>query len=279
MQGLLKLPRALLAAVLFCAAIFAGVASADVVVPPLKAHVTDLTSTLTSEQTAALEAKIAAFEQRKGSQVAVLLVPATAPETIAQYGIKVAEQWKLGRKGVDDGAILIIAKDERKLRIEVGRGLEGALPDAIAKRIVAEDIVPLFKQGQFNAGINAGVDRMLKVIDGEPLPEVKGGGWSSSASADDALGWGAMLVVFLGGLLRWIFGALFGSLIAGGIAAGVALFLGLEMAVSLIVGGFVALLCLIGFLMLGFGGGGGLGGGNWGGGGGDFGGGGASGSW
>ena len=181
------------------------------------------------------EAKLAAFEQRKGSQVAVLLVPATAPETIEQFGIRVAEKWKLGRKGVDDGAILIVAKEERKLRIEVGRGLEGVLPDAVAKRIIADDIVPRFKQGDFNAGVNAGVDRMIKVIDGEPLPAPKASGWESAAS-DDALGWGALLVVFFGGLLRSIFGAFFGSLIAGGIAAGVAIFLGLEMAASLIVG-------------------------------------------
>ena len=221
------------------------------------------------------EAKLAAFEQRKGSQVAVLLVPATAPETIEQFGIRVAEKWKLGRKGVDDGAILIVAKEERKLRIEVGRGLEGVLPDAVAKRIIADDIVPRFKQGDFNAGVNAGVDRMIKVIDGEPLPAPKASGWESAAS-DDALGWGALLVVFFGGLLRSIFGAFFGSLIAGGIAAGVAIFLGLEMAASLIVGVMVALFCLIGFSMLGLGGGGG---GSWSGGGGDFSGGGASGSW
>lgn len=272
-----KLPRVLLAAVLFCAAVFAPLALADVEVPPLKTRVTDLTATLTSEQAAALEAKLAAFEQRKGSQVAVLLVPATAPETIEQFGIKVAEKWKLGRKGVDDGAILIIAKDERKLRIEVGRGLEGALPDAIAKRIIADDIVPLFKQGNFGAGINAGVDRILKVIDGEPLPDAKASGWASGNS-EDALGWGALLVVFFGGLLRSLFGAFFGSLIAGGIAAGVAIFLGVETAVALIIGVMVWLFCLIGFSMLGLGGGGGLGG-SWGGGGGDFGGGGASGSW
>ena len=269
MHGLVKLPRVMLAAVLFCAAVFTGPAVADVAVPPLKARVTDLTATLTGEQTAVLEAKLAAFEQRKGSQVAVLLLPTTQPETIEQFGIKVAEKWKLGRKGIDDGAILIIAKDERKLRIEVGRGLEGALPDAIAKRIVADDIVPLFKQGDYNAGINAGVDRIIKVIDGEPLPDAKGSGWSGG-NTDDIPGWAGLLVVFLGGLLRWMFGAFFGALITGGIAAGVALFLGVEMAVGLVIGGFVALLSLIGFSMLGFGGGG-LGGGSWGGG--------ASGSW
>jgi uncharacterized protein len=271
----LKLPRVLLAAVLVLTALLPVARAADVAVPPLKTRVTDLTATLSAEQTAALESKLAAFEQRKGSQIAVLLVPATQPETIEQYGIRVAGQWKLGRKGVDDGAILLIAKDERKLRIEVGRGLEGALPDAIAKRIVADDIVPLFKQGDINAGVNAGVDRIIKVIDGEPLPDVKGSGWSVD-NADDMPGWAGLLVVFLGGLLRWMFGAFFGALITGGITAGVALFLGVETAVALIVGGIVALLCLIGFSMLG---GGGLGGGSWGGGGGDFGGGGASGSW
>ena len=280
MPRLRQLPRVMLAAVLFGAALFAvspvvSVVFAEIAVPALKSRVTDLTATLSADEAAALESKLAAFEQRKGSQLAVLIVPTTQPETIEQYGIRVAEQWKLGRKGVDDGVLLLIATDDRKLRIEVGHGLEGALPDAIAKRIVADDIVPLFKQGDINAGINAGVDRILKVIDGEPLPDAKAGGWSDG-SADDVPGWAGLLVVFFGGVLRWMFGAFFGALITGTIAASVAIFLGLETAVALIVGGIVAFLCLIGFSIFG---GGGLGGGSWGGGGGSFGGGGASGSW
>ncbi|HEX6829605.1 MAG TPA: YgcG family protein, partial [Burkholderiales bacterium] len=143
---------------------------AEVPVPPLQARVTDLTGTLTREQQAALERKLAAFEQKKGSQLAVLVVPTTRPETIEQYSIRVAEQWKLGRKGVDDGALLLVAKEDRELRIEVGYGLEGVLPDAIAKRIVSEVIVPRLRQGDLYGGIEAGVSRMISVIEGEPLP-------------------------------------------------------------------------------------------------------------
>ena len=173
MRGFVRLPRALLAAVLFFVQMTAPAAAADVAIPTLKARVTDLTATLTAEQTAALESKLAVFEQRKGSQLAVLLVPTTEPETVEQYSIRVVDQWKLGRKGVDDGVLLLIVKNDRKLRIEVGRGLEGALPDAIAKRIIDEYLVPPFKKGDFNGGINAAVERIIKVVDGEPLPAPK----------------------------------------------------------------------------------------------------------
>src|SRR6185369_8890070 len=161
--------RVLLAITLFTAAF----ALADVAVPPLKARVTDLTGTLSAQQQATLEQTLAAFEQRKGSQIAVLLVPTTQPESVEEYAVRVEEKWKLGRKGVDDGALLLIAKNDRKLRIEVGYGLEGVLNDATAKRIIADEITPRFKQGDFNGGITAGVERMMKVIDGEPLPPPK----------------------------------------------------------------------------------------------------------
>jgi uncharacterized protein len=282
MHGFVKLPRAILAAVLFClmSVVLMYPASADVAIPPLKERVTDLTATLTAGQRAALESKLAAFEQKKGSQLAVLLVPTTLPETVEQYSMRVVEQWKLGRKDVDDGVLLLIAKDDRKLRIEVGRGLEGALPDAIAKRIIDEYIVPLFKQGDFNGGVNAGVDRIVKIMDGEPLPapRAKSGGASSSVTIDDSLTWGAILVVFLGGFLRSIFGAFLGSLIAGGIAGVAASFLGAGIVGGVIVGIVVFVLCLVGISFLG-GGGGGSSGSSWGGGGGGFSGGGASGSW
>src|SRR5688572_31953205 len=147
-----------------------GLAWAQVAVPPLTARVTDLTGTLTREQRVGLERSLEAFEARKGSQIAVLLVPTTAPEAIEQYALRVAEQWKIGRKKVDDGAILVVAKDDRALRIEVGYGLEGALNDATANRIIRELIVPRFREGDFYGGINAGLDRMMRVIDGEPLP-------------------------------------------------------------------------------------------------------------
>ena len=282
-RGFLTLPRVTLAAVLFFSPLLAAVAWADVAIPTLKARVTDLTATLTVEQTSALESKLAAFEQRKGSQLAVLLVPTTQPETVEQYSIRVTDQWKLGRKGVDDGVLLLIAKDDRKLRIEVGRGLEGALPDAIGKRIIDEYIVAPFKQGDFNGGVNAGVDRIIKVVDGEPLPAPKaaksnGSGASSGINMQDSLGWGALLVVFLGGILRAIFGVFVGSLIAGVVAGVAAVFLGVGAVFSFVAGIVVFVLSLIGISFFG-GGGGGSSVGSWGGGGGGFGGGGASGSW
>ncbi|MFO1430431.1 MAG: YgcG family protein [Candidatus Competibacteraceae bacterium] len=143
---------------------------ADVAVPPLTARVTDLAGLLTPAQRTALESRLQAFEAAKGSQIAVLIVPTTRPETVEQYALRVAEAWKLGRKGVDDGALLLVAKDDRTLRIEVGYGLEGVLNDATAKRITNEIIVPAFKQGRFYEGIDAGVERMIRVIEGEPLP-------------------------------------------------------------------------------------------------------------
>ena len=282
MRGVIKLPRAILAAVLFGASLLAVAAWADVAVPPLKARVTDLTATLTVEQRTALENKLAAFEQKKGAQLAVLLVLTTQPETVEQYGIRVAEQWKLGRKGVDDGALLLIAKNDRALRIEVGRGLEGALPDAIGKRIVAETIAPLFKQGDFNGGINAGVDRIIKVLEGEPLPAPTAprSGGTPNISSGDALTWGGFLVVFLGGFLRWIFGTFLGSLIAGAVAGGAAYFLGAGVMVGAVVGVIVFFASLLGLSFFGGGNSGGhSSGGSWGGGGGTFGGGGASGRW
>jgi uncharacterized protein len=139
-------------------------------IPPYSARVVDLTGTLTAGQQAALEQKLKAFEERKGSQIAVLMVPTTEPEDIDQYSIRVADAWKPGRKKVDDGVILLIAKNDRKMRIEVGYGLEGALTDALTRRIREETITPLFRQGDFAGGIDAGVDQMIRVIDGEQLP-------------------------------------------------------------------------------------------------------------
>ena len=145
-------------------------AHAQIPLPRLEARVTDLTGTLTAAQQSALEDKLAAFEARKGAQIAVLILPTTEPEDIAQFGIRLAESWKIGRKASDDGVILIVAKGDRTMRIEAGQGLEGALTDATSNRIINDTIAPLFKQGDFNAGINAGLDQMIRVIDGEPLP-------------------------------------------------------------------------------------------------------------
>lgn len=285
----LRLPRALLAAVLFWLSLLASASAwAQVAVPPLQARVTDLTRTLSPADITALEQKLAAFEQRKGSQIAVLITPTTQPETIEQYAIRVAEQWKLGRKGVDDGVLVLVAMNDRGLRIEVGRGLEGVLPDAAAKRIISDTMAPLFKQGNFAGGINAGVDRMIRVVDGEPLPPPRPENRGASQQFDlgSALVWGALLVLFVGGILRRMFGRFFGSAITGGVAGTAASFLGAGVAGGAVLGFVVFFVSLIGLANLARGGGGWSsggggwgGGGGWSGGGGDFGGGGASGNW
>lgn len=200
------------------ALLLAVVVPAEVPVPALAARVTDLTGTLAAGEAAALEQKLAAFEQRKGTQIAVLVVATTAPETIEQFGIRVAEAWRLGRKGVDDGVLLLIAKDDRTLRIEVGYGLEGVLPDATARRIIDEFIVPHFRAGDFAGGIDAGLERIMALIDGEPLPEPvrsrgRGGGLEGLGAA--------LPVVFIftltfGTLLKRLMGQLPGALATGG---------------------------------------------------------------
>lgn len=253
---------------------------AEVAVPPLKARVTDLTGTLTADQKAALEETLQAFENKKGSQIAVLLVPSTEPESIEQYSIRVAEKWKLGRKGVDDGVLLLIAKDDRTLRIEVGYGLEGVLTDIASKRIVSDIIVPHLKDGDFYQGITAGVDRMIRLVDGEPLPApAPQENWDGNF--DDILPFAVMAGLFGGKLLRLFLGALLGSLLTFGIVTGAAwLMLGVLIP-AVLIGVFATAFSFANFRGgSGFGGGGGFGGGSSGGfsgGGGGFGGGGASG--
>src|SRR3979409_168145 len=162
--------RAFLLALLLC---WASIAFADVAVPPLSGRVVDKTGTLSSGDIASLTQTLQNLEARKGSQVAVLIVPTTAPESIEQYSIRVAEAWKIGRRKVDDGALVVVAKDDRKLRIEVGYGLEGALTDVTSKRIIDEIITPRFRGGDFAGGISAGVGRIVRVIEGERLPAVE----------------------------------------------------------------------------------------------------------
>ncbi|MBM4221900.1 MAG: YgcG family protein, partial [Gammaproteobacteria bacterium] len=145
-------------------------------VPALTGRVVDGTGTLSAGEQSVLEEKLAALEQRKGSQIVVLLVPTVRPEAIEQFSLRVVEAWKPGRKGVDDGALLLVAKDDREIRIEVGYGLEGAIPDATANRIIDEFILPRFRDGDFAGGIAAGVDRLIGLIDGEALPEPAAGG-------------------------------------------------------------------------------------------------------
>jgi len=263
-------------------------------VPPLHARVTDLTGSLKPDEIAHLEQKLAAFEARKGSQVAVLIVPTTQPETIEQYSIRVVEQWKLGRKGVDDGALLLVAKDDRALRIEVGYGLEGVLPDAVGKRVVDEVIVPRFRSGDFYGGIDAGVDAIIKVVDREPLPAPQKQWRSTSNLSRDSLPSvfvvGILLVFVVGGILRTLIGSLPAAGVIGGLAGVIAWLLVSSISAAAIAGLIAFLFTLMGGAARsgrggygGFGGGGfgggGFGGGGFGGGGGGFGGGGASGRW
>ena len=280
------LPQALLAAALLFAPQFAA---AQILVPLLKARVTDLTATLSPQQQAAIERTLAAFEARKGSQIAVLLVPTTQPEVIEQFSIRVVEQWKLGRKGTADGVLLLIAKDDRKMRIEVGRGLEGVLPDITAKRIIAEIIAPKFKQGDFHGGISAGVERMIAVIDGEPLPPPKASNQIRDfGDLETLLIVSLMLVVFVGSVLRAIFGRVVGAGIVGGFLGIAAWLISSLLFIGILVGIVAFMFALFGGTRGGWGGysaggwssGGGSGdGGGFSGGGGDFGGGGSSGSW
>jgi uncharacterized protein len=258
---------------------------AEVAVPDLNRRVTDLTGTLTPDTVNRLETTLAQFESAKGSQIAVLMLPTTRPEDIAEYGIRVAEQWKVGRKGVDDGAILIVAKDDRRVRIEVGYGLEGVLSDAVTKRIIEEDITPRFRQGDFSGGVEAGVSRMMRLIEGEPLPPPKA---NTQGGVDAFMDRGLLFIIvgiFAGSLLRMLFGKGTGSVVGALGAGGLAWFF----SGLLFVGIVVAVIVLLGILGGGRGGGGGwssggFGGSSWGGGGfsgggGGFGGGGSSGSW
>ena len=278
-------------------------------IPKLGARVTDLTGTLTAEQQNALEQKLAAFESAKGSQLAVLIVPSTQPEEIEQYSIRVVEQWKLGRgvvngKRVDDGALLLIAKNDHRVRIEVGYGLEGVLPDAVANRIVSETITPQFRAGNFYGGIEGGLEQMMKVIEGEPLPPPEHQWQGRNHGSGSGILPQLLFAVLIGAVvLRAIFGRTLGSALAG-VGAGLLTYLA---GYALLLSGLAALGVFLGALLLGLGGagsgwssgrgglggwggigggfggggfgGGGFGGGGFSGGGGGFGGGGASGSW
>lgn len=284
MNPLHALRTALGALLLFALLLCGFSAKAEVAVPPV-ARVSDQTGTLTPADVAALERTLADFEALRGSQIAVLMVPSTAPETVEQYALRVAEAWKLGRKGVDDGVLLLVAKNDRALRIEVGYGLEGVLTDIAAKRIVSDVIAPRFREGDYAGGLRAGVDRMMRLIEGEPLPPPK------RASSDGQGGleqYAPLLLVVafgLGGVLRAMLGRLPGALATGGVVGFIA-WIVIGLLPVAIFAGIVAL-----FITL-FGGGRGIGGGGWGGGyggggggggfsggGGGFGGGGASGRW
>jgi uncharacterized protein len=259
-------------------------------VPPLTARVTDLTGTLSAPERQALEAKLTAWESQTTNQLAVLIVPTTQPETVEQYGIRVAEAWKLGQKGRDNGVLFLVAKNDKRMRIEVGYGLEGNLPDVAARRIIGDTVAPLFSKGQFAAGIDAGVERIMRVASGDEPPPKE----PRRRVPSHGLDFGTIALIFLvavpvvGAMLRSILGNVGGGLAGAGVAGGaIWLFAG-----SLV---FAAIAGIIAFVLIAFtgfggrggpgmwipGGGGGWsgGGGGFSGGGGGFGGGGASGGW
>lgn len=284
--------RALIHLLGILALTFASAAGAadEVAVPPLSARVTDLTGTLSGSELASLEAELRAFEQRKGSQIAVLMLPSTQPETIEQYSIRVAERWKIGRAKADDGVILVVAKNDQRLRIEVGYGLEGAIPDVVAKRVIREVIAPHLLANDFYGGIREGTRTLMKLIEGEGLPAPARAQTPAVGDYQSLFVILLLVVVVAGGVLKAIFGRLFGSA-ATGVAAGfVAWMLAGAIGAAVIAGVVAFLMALMGagrsYYPGGFGGGGlrggggfGGGGGGFGGGGGGFGGGGASGSW
>lgn len=265
-------------------------AGAEVAIPALTTHVTDETATLTSEQRATLEQTLQVFEAKKGSQISVLIVPTTQPETIEQYSMRVVEQWQLGRKRVDDGVLLIVAKDDRTLRIEVGYGLEGALTDATSNRIIDETIVPRFQQGDFYGGVAAGVDSIMHVVNGEPLPPPQQHAGSASGQLARYLPILFVLTLVGGGVFRAVLGRLPGSVVTGGAVAAVAWLLSGTLFIAVVAGAIALAFTLLGSGLGAYAGGLAIGGppGRFGsgagrtifrGGGGGFGGGGASGRW
>jgi uncharacterized protein len=301
-------PRSSASRILFCFLATVGLfmavdafAADQQAVPDLHARVTDRTGTLDAHQQEALDHQLAELEQRKGSQLAILLVPTTQPEEIEQYSIRVVDAWRLGRKKVDDGVLLIVAKDDHRVRIEVGRGLEGAIPDAAAARIIREYITPKFREGDFYGGIEDAVGALTRLIDGEPLPPPLTDE-RAPRRRDVGAYLNAMIAVLIAAVwLRTMFGRLPGARRAGlvGVICGaIALFLtGVLLAalVAALIGAVIGLLSGGGGGFAGRGGWGGFGGGGFGGGsfggggfgggggfsggGGGFAGGGASGSW
>jgi uncharacterized protein len=277
------------AVILALSLLWSFAASADVGVPQLTGRVVDQTGTLSGDDIASLTERLKDLEARKGSQIAILIVPTTAPETIEQYTIRVAEAWKIGRKKIDDGALLVIAKDDHHLRIEVGYGLEGSLTDVTAHRIIDEVITPKFKAGDFAGGISDGIDRIIKVVEGEKLPAPEPPHWKQPSfyDSDAFMVFSLFGIVVLGGFLRGAFGSLIGASATGGIVAVAVWFITGLIVPALLAGAFGFVFVMFnrgGYSGGGYSGGGSSGGGSrdsggFSGGGGSFGGGGASGSW
>ena len=267
---------------------------ADTAVPKLARHVTDLTGTLTAAQVDQLDAQLVALEKAKGAQLVVLMVGSTESQAIEEYSLAVAEANKIGRKGTDDGVLLLVAKNDRRVRIEVGYGLEGAIPDAANARIIREYIAPKFRSNDYFGGITDAVGALTQLINGEPLPPPVQGAPSEEHAGpglQNSLMIGVFVALFLRSLLgrasTWIRTPL-GAVLTGGL-----LWLLVSMGAGILgalIGGVLMLLPggagrsiggggWGGFGGFGGGGGGGFGGGGFSGGGGSFGGGGASGSW
>jgi uncharacterized protein len=194
-------------------------AQADAPIPKLDRPVIDTTGTLDAASIASLEQQARALQQRKGSQLQVLMVPTTQPETIEQYTVRAFEQYKLGRKGVDDGVLVVVAKNDRRVRIEPGYGLEGAIPDAIANRVIQEYLVPKFRAGDYAGGLADGTAALTRLIDGEQLPppmaDNKGGGGRDSGQWFFAIFLSFIIATFVRGMFRWLPAALRGVVGAG----------------------------------------------------------------
>ena len=297
MKFIVSLFWALVCTVAACTGLVTGAYAQGVqAVPALTARVVDTTGTLDAAARQSLEAKLEALEQRKGSQVVVLIVPTTQPEDIASYANRVANEWKIGRKNVGDGVLVIIAKTDRKLRIEVAKTLEGALPDLATKQIIDEALAPGLKAGDYAGGLSAAIDQITLRIDGEALPAPKQG--NADKGGLNMLGEGfqwmdiAIFMLFAipigGAVAKAFFGNKLGAVVTGGAVGGLAFFI----TTSLVLAGFAFVAALLFTLLSSFGGlatgrhgrgggwtgGGGMGGGGFSsGGGGDFGGGGSSG--
>lgn len=274
-------------------------AQAQLAVPALSGHVIDHTGTLSAAQAQQLEAKLSAFEQSRGTQLVLLLVATTQPEDIASYSNRVANSWKIGRKEIGDGLLLIVAKDDRQVRIEVAKTLEGAIPDLAAKRVIDQAITPRFKQGDFAGGLGAAVDQLMALVTGEALPApvaAVGGGRAGFQWTDLAI-FMFFAVPVLGAVARSVLGNKLGSLATGGVVGGIAWFATTSLVLAVLATMAAFVFALFSGSMpaggrgsgrhggWGAGSGGGFGGGGFGGGGfgsgggGDFGGGGASGRW
>jgi uncharacterized protein len=208
--------QSLLGILLVGSIVSAPLAQALQPVPAPTSHVVDTTNTLSADVRGALELKLSAFEAELGTQIGILLVATTAPEDIFSYANRVANLWKLGRKDVGDGLLVVVAKDDHKLRIEVAKTLEGAIPDLLAKRVIDQAITPAFKRGDFAGGLDAGADQLMALVRGEELPAP-----TSTSQQQAGFQW-LDLAVFLffaaaigGSMARRIFGNRWGTLLVG----------------------------------------------------------------